>query len=995
MPNLKKSRRSPDGLRTIFLIFILIIGLINEVTAFAAYPNDPNQIKEQADADYDRALELRLTDPMAADRIFLRAQQAYEEIELWTRATVCAIYRCQLNYDLGRMDSLQLALDQAQNHIDRRELRGEHFRQERVYFFRAMLFEARARYEEAQDMLVRATAILEGLEKPEGIDSSYMSSHKALSGSIYYGRGDYETAVNRYQTALNLFPLSRPNEAKLLNIYNNLGLALFELDRVEDGMVYLDLSLKILPQLDASIYYNDYLQTYFNLIKGHLLLNNTAEALTYLNLAQPLLSRKKDDEHIWYSLRAQINEKQQDWTAALVSYRLALAKRILVRGQRHPSIARLYRSIGTLEQKQQNPAAALEAFQRGLQVFDPGFDVSKHFDTPSLEDVNEYYPLIQLLKDRGDLLMKQYPNRAADILPTFRTAIQAIDSLRLLYESDASKLLLSKEAKAVFASAISLLYQLQQLSPNEDYLEEAFRYMEKTKALLLLENIRKWRNIRLSSTGRKEDDREFNSLLEKEKNAKLDLVLLQRLIKDAREQRSQDKPAEKINTLEQALRKATADYESVKAELQHRFPQYYEASYGEAVVDLRTVKRRLLGDDDTALASYFIYGDRSFALLISRKSVILEQVAGPAAWEENFQHYQSALRTQGTAVLMDSVFQQYIHSAHSLYDHLLSPLLRHLPSDYRRLYLVPDDRLGFLAFESFLVTPANPVPVDYSPDQLDYLIEHFALAYGYSATLLVESMKKQSGPDDRKDYGGFAPVFSDHAAAGQAVSRDCTTGELMYLPYSGESVTATSAMYQGDAYLHENATLEKFRAVARNYRILQLSTHACVDNKNALFNVLYFSDTTLANYEIFDIPIRADLIILSACETGNGDLQQGEGIMSLSRGFYYAGSSNVITSLWPADDHATKELMILLNQKLKKGLAKDEALRQAKLDYLTSGGLRKAGLAPATWANFILIGNQQRIELDHSAFLIYALTALVALLAIGSGAYYYRRAARI
>ena len=233
------------------------------------------------------------------------------------------------------------------------------------------------------------------------------------------------------------------------------------------------------------------------------------------------------------------------------------------------------------------------------------------------------------------------------------------------------------------------------------------------------------------------------------------------------------------------------------------------------------------------------------------------------------------------------------------------------------------------------------------------------------------------------------PFFKE-GSLGRATSRDCTTGSLMYLPYSEESIQVSSELFDGDPFLHENASLDTFRLLAKQYRILQLATHACIDEQDALFNVIYFHDTTLATYEIFDIPIQADLIILSACETGNGDLLQGEGIMSLSRGFYYAGSSSIVTSLWPADDHATKDLMISFNQYLYKKWPKDRALRQAKLDYLQQTGLRKINQAPALWANFILIGNQEQIMLDHThASYKPWLIGLLALLAILMLYYYH------
>lgn len=960
-----------------FLALSITIGMADSVAAFAAMQPDSIDYLQEARKSYKMATTLRAEHEYAeADKYMRQAQQLYLRLQDWNMVVQCATVRCQINYDFGYLDSMELLLKTAQAVVDEQQLRDENFKQERLFYFQALFFEASGEYQLASDYLDRAVNILKAVKNPIDLDSAFMSSHLTLSGSIYYDRRDFDSALRNYQTALTFFPQSKPNQQKLLIINNNIALAHIDQGEARKGILYLEKSLAILPELDPAAYYDEFLQTYFNLVKGKLQLYRTDEAIAYLDLAQDLLRLHPADRHIWSSLWAQVEEQKQNWNAALQHYREALEERKLTRGPHHPSIARLHHAIGRLASQLGQIQPALDAFQQGLEVLDRNFTPSDPVDVPSVENISDLYLLFQLLKDKGDLLRSSRSHHPAQILPTYRVAIQAIDSLRSLYESDASKLLLSKEAKSVFASAIELLFELYQQDHRQQYLEEAFQYMEKSKSLLLLENIRKWRNIRIS---RPDEDRDgsFGNLVEKEKNAKLDLLLLQRTIDDSREQTRGSDPAKLVN-LEKALRKANASYQAIKAELLRSFPQYYEASYDNDVTTLRQIQRELLKNRQTALLSYFIFGSQSFVMLIRKDRAFLERIAAPEQWQDNFSRYQNSLRAEGEQLLLPDHFQTFVTASSQLYQELLQPLEPHIDDRCDRLYLVPDDILGFLAFESLLVQhPSSPTP-DYSPANLAYLIEQFALAYGYSATLLVESLKIKHTRDSRSDYGGFAPVF-EGSSAGTATSRDCTTGTLMYLPYSGESVTQTSDLFQGDAYLNEAASLANFRAFARGYRIIQLSTHACVDPRDALFNVIYFHDTTLATYEIFDIPLQADLVILSACETGNGDLLEGEGIMSLSRGFYYAGSANVVTSLWPADDHATKELMVRFNRYLKKGMAKDQALRKAKLDYLAGDGLRQVNYAPAIWANFILIGNQEHIDFGLPVSVIYLLAfALLA-----------------
>ncbi len=109
--------------------------------------------------------------------------------------------------------------------------------------------------------------------------------------------------------------------------------------------------------------------------------------------------------------------------------------------------------------------------------------------------------------------------------------------------------------------------------------------------------------------------------------------------------------------------------------------------------------------------------------------------------------------------------------------------------------------------------------------------------------------------------------------------------------------------------------------------------------------------------------LKANLAVLSACNTGSGKLSRGEGIMSLARGFMYAGCPSVITSLWSVDDKSTAVIMKHFYEGLSKGLSKDDALRASKLSYLKNADEIKSN--PFYWAGFVLIGNPDAIHLKQ------------------------------
>ena len=192
------------------------------------------------------------------------------------------------------------------------------------------------------------------------------------------------------------------------------------------------------------------------------------------------------------------------------------------------------------------------------------------------------------------------------------------------------------------------------------------------------------------------------------------------------------------------------------------------------------------------------------------------------------------------------------------------------------------------------------------------------------------------------------------------VYKDSSGNTLSRLPASREEISNL----EGKAFIDSAATKANFLQSVNHFSIVHLATHASVDNEDPSRSFIAFypntSDYKLYAQEIYNLNLDStQLVILSACETGAGKLIKGEGLMSLSRAFAYAGCPNIITSLWKAEDNTTAFITQRLHYYLDKKFTKDKALQQAKLDLLNNKEIDPRFKSPEYWAHLIFIGNYE------------------------------------
>ncbi len=213
--------------------------------------------------------------------------------------------------------------------------------------------------------------------------------------------------------------------------------------------------------------------------------------------------------------------------------------------------------------------------------------------------------------------------------------------------------------------------------------------------------------------------------------------------------------------------------------------------------------------------------------------------------------------------------------------------------------------------------------------------------------------------------------------------------ELEYLPAARKEIESLAGIFNGYFAFDSLASERNFKENAGNYGVIHLAMHGLLDDKFPTLSSLAFTDTQdstennfLQAYEISKLDLNADLVVLSACQTGYGKFERGNGVASLARAFMYAGVPSIIVSLWQVDDQATSKIMKEFYLNLASGMNKAQALRQAKLNYIKNAP--EAMRHPAYWSPFIQIGNSEPIQIQQKyAYTPWYLTIVSIILVAG------------
>ena len=400
---------------------------------------------------------------------------------------------------------------------------------------------------------------------------------------------------------------------------------------------------------------------------------------------------------------------------------------------------------------------------------------------------------------------------------------------------------------------------------------------------------------------------------------------------------------------------AVKNWEAFLVKVKEQYPVYYTMRYASIFRSLPELQSTLPAN--TTLVRYFFTGGRLVALVadsVSKKLVSLDNY--------NLESQIAGLLQQG--------YQEKPAAAtlSSLYQVLWAPLAPAVST--KKVLIIPDGILFNFSFE--LLTPT--AIRTYSELAGNSLLAKHEITYHYS---LFMSGQQQAEDTLYQNYVAFAPGFSDELKKEYVESvNDSLKLDMQYLsllpqPNTGKLVKKFKSLLGGQTYLNRSSTPAEFRKSAGGHKIIHIGTHAEYNNINPERSRLIFAKTPVVSadtnslflYDIYNCNVSSDLTLLTACETGRPGYQDGEGMVSLAHAFNYAGSRSILTGLWKIDEQSSSQITESFIRHLKEGLPSDEALRQAKLDYLSGNPERL--LAPAYWSGLVLMGKPGSIQFDN------------------------------
>ncbi|MBK9012615.1 MAG: CHAT domain-containing protein [Saprospiraceae bacterium] len=480
-----------------------------------------------------------------------------------------------------------------------------------------------------------------------------------------------------------------------------------------------------------------------------------------------------------------------------------------------------------------------------------------------------------------------------------------------------------------------------------------------------------------------------DSLLEAERKAKIDLAFFEKQVFEE-QLKGAAADQQRLAALNNQVFDLQQKYARMMAALRVDYPRYFTLKYAPEVVKVPEIQEKLLRPGQN-MVGYFVGEENIFAFVIAEKK--FEVVTMPKefpleVWVEEFRNSIYQYNPAGKEV--EFLSQKYANLGFELYQLIFEPIRSQLTGN--QVVILPGGMLGYLPFDALLASP----PDDYgSFDTHDYLIKHFQFSYSYSATLHKE-MVSRNASWKQGGFVGFAPSYVGDSL--NLRSNDPWRAVLGNLKYNKPEAVNIQRIMGGKIYLDSAATEQNFLRAAPDAGILHLAVHAKSNDEHGEYSYLAFFQTidSVENElvfvkDLYSMRIKAALVVLSACETGIGELQRGEGIVSLARGFSYAGAASIVTTLWSIDDFASSEIMQLFYENLKAGDSKDRALRQAKLKFLKR---RKGSNAshPLYWAAFIPVGDMAPIEDDGMPIWGWG---VVAALGIAAFAFFKKRKKRI
>ncbi|MEM7373656.1 MAG: CHAT domain-containing tetratricopeptide repeat protein [Bacteroidota bacterium] len=787
-------------------------------------------------------------------------------------------------------------------------------------------------YRKAIESTEQALRISRVIQDEEGISAAYYSL-----GTYHYFLGDYGRTKEYMEACLEIRKrLFSPQHFSLIGPYQVLGIAHEEAGKDHKALHYLSKGRKIIqanfPPQSLQEGFN-----YDNTALCYQSLEAYDSALHFVRLADSILPTQLGSDNMALS--------NHYYTYANILYHLGELDRAMeflilsnrVYHQRHLTASVSYAQnlslSGLILSERQQWKQAEKRFDQALSIL--------QLSEPNLDSamMRELSPeVFHTLHDYTGFLYAQYQaTQLPEALARFGSYsdlyLDLSDRFRKQFNDPYTKSILSKDNAKVYDRNIGIYYHLYQQTHQNAYLEAAYRCSEFGRTCLLRDLL----DEKIESFAGLPD-----SVLQKDRQLKKRLTQLN--------QKVLDHPEDEQNR--QALLEARKALDRHISFTLNHYPSYFALTYQTQIPSLADIQSRLKKgenlveymQDDTAYYALIVRPERCDWLYVGNKAKINQAIS---SWKDGIIHQkQDSVRLAGA----------------TLYQQLWQPFESLLQGE--QVSIVPVGPLFYLSFETLPGASSST----------EYLIEKYAISYALSMSVLfTEDQERETDL-----ILAIAPGFEDEIK--QEYQEGMDSLEVLdeaYMrtirqPWSLKLVEQLKETFVLQDYLGQTATESSLKRSLPTGNILYFGTHAIANSDDPMRSKLVLAkeigpqieDGYLHAYELFGLPLQADLVILNACETGLGKLQQGEGMISLAYSIQSAGCPSTVMSLWKVDEkmnsRITQDFLVYLDQ----GLSRRDALRQAKLDVLHSN---EAGLKhPFFWGGMVLMGKDGVMTLPRT-----------------------------
>jgi CHAT domain-containing protein/tetratricopeptide (TPR) repeat protein len=522
----------------------------------------------------------------------------------------------------------------------------------------------------------------------------------------------------------------------------------------------------------------------------------------------------------------------------------------------------------------------------------------------------------------------------------FLKALKICDHISKDFGQGTSRMTFHESTKSILAGAIESGFLLKEKKGTMDF-DDLFSMADANKNRVLIEDMEENRSMTLSGIP--------DSILKKIRELKDEIVFYSR--KYIKEDFSPGtSPYAGLDKLQNKVIDLKLKLDQLRKKIDRYSPDYPLQTQQERNVYPSCIMKSLRNDE--AMLEYLCSDSVIYLLLIRPEGLSVKRVVLPSSFNYSLRECLHQLKGAG--------IRNFTSLSHTLYNYLIAPV-EPLLKNIRRLIIIPDEELSLFPFETLI----REDPIEASgknSTSWHYLLRDFEIIYHFSAESWLKDTANAGLLNTTFRFAGFAPGFRNNAD--KPVS-------LNPLPFALKEVTDIAGLFgqvprHQPVFLDTSATEKNFRLYAPGNTHIHIATHSLISEGDPMNSALVFSksnysdgqqdknDGLLHLDEISNLRLDASLVVLSACATGKGKVTHTEGVLALTRGFYLAGASNVVYSLWSIPDHLTGEFMLNFYRSYFYLRSYSAALREVKLKMIS----RPETSLPYMWAGIVLLGRR-------------------------------------